>query len=88
LHFLTAMSSCHLEDLGGFGVGIEVRLRKDREIRFLVEREGWMDGLQRERVEEFKGEHEWPENRVEFMGEFISTLLEERECFTCSTSLH
>jgi len=29
---LSAMSSYHLEDLGGFGVGIEVGLRKRREI--------------------------------------------------------
>jgi len=40
---LTATSSCHLEDLGGFGVGIEVGLRKEREIGSLRERE--MDGL-------------------------------------------
>ena len=36
---LTATSSCHLEDLGGFGVGIEVGLRKEREIGSLRERE-------------------------------------------------
>ena len=37
------MSSCHLEDLGGFGVEIEVGLREEREIESLRERE--MDGL-------------------------------------------
>ena len=32
-------------------------------MEFLEGREGWMDGLWRERVEGFNGEHEWPENR-------------------------
>jgi len=41
---LTVMSSCHLEDLGGFGVRIKVDLRKEREIGSLREREmdGWI----------------------------------------------
>jgi len=36
---LTATNSCHLEDLGGFRVGIKVGLRKERKIVSLRERE-------------------------------------------------
>ena len=45
---LNTTSSCHLEDLGGFGVMIEVGLRNEREIGSLRKRERWTDYEERE----------------------------------------